>query len=127
MPDESFIDLNYIIKEEIKKDENKNIFYSEKHEIKNLLNLDLKLNNQTEFDTENIKKNELKEQNNFFTPATERKTPSKLPIKFHLNPSNEIDDDLTNKIFSKIFNKSPNEYNNNSKEIIYPIELNENN
>ena len=127
MPDESFIDITYIIKEEIKKDEDKNIFYSQKHEIKNLLNLNLQINKQIEFNTENIKKNDLNEPNNFYTPITERKTSSKLPIKFHLNPSNEIDDDLTHKIFSKIFNKNPTEYNNNSKEIIYPVEVNDSN
>ena len=54
MPDESFIDITYIIKEEIKKDEDKNIFYSQKHEIKNLLNLNLQINKQIEFNTENI-------------------------------------------------------------------------
>ena len=86
MPDESFIDITYIIKEEIKKDEDKNIFYSQKHEIKNLLNLNLQINKQIEFNTENIKKNDLNEPNNFYTPITERKTSSKLPIKFHLNP-----------------------------------------
>ena len=126
MPDESFIDLTYIIKEEIKNDENKNTFYSEKHEIKsNMFNFNLNLKKQKEFDIENLKKNGINDSKNFFTPATERKTSDKLPIKFHLNPSNEIDDDLTNKIFSKIFNKNANEYNNNSKEIIYPLELNE--
>ena len=118
MPDESFIDLTYIIKEEIKNDENKNTFYSEKHEIKNnMFNFNLNLKKQKEFDIENLKKNGINDSKNFFTPATERKTSDKLPIKFHLNPSNEIDDDLTNKIFSKIFNKNTNEYNNKSKEI----------
>ena len=34
---------------------------------------------------------------------------------------------LTHKIFSKIFNKNPTEYNNNSKEIIYPVEVNDSN
>lgn len=40
------------------------------------------------------------------------------PSKFQLNPNNENEEDLTLKIFSKIFNKSPSENQNNSMEII---------
>ena len=122
IPDKSFIDITYIIKEEDINNEEK----KEEGDIPKS-----KYNTETEIEVGYIKhssENDRHKNNmdgkfltdkKFFTPAIQPKIPSILPKIFQLNPSNEnIDDDLAQKIFSKIFNKSPIENQNNLIEII---------
>ena len=97
MPDKSYIDINYIIKEEIKDiNENKDL-------IENNNN---KINNNNEY---NMKENIKKENNyllnkNLNAISVEKNIPSILPKKIQLNPSDvKEEEDLAKKIFSKIF------------------------
>ena len=137
MPNKSFVDINYLIKEEIKIDnpkEDENNFFSERNiKIKTKdIEYDLNLKkNKTSSEIKNDKQNKLINNiysQKYYTPLINLKNSSVLPKKFQLNPLNENnDDDLTKKIFSKIFNKSPIENINNSIEIIESQELIDNN
>ena len=138
MPNKSFVDINYLIKEETKidnpkEDENNNFFSERNIKIKirdNEYDLNLK-KNKTSSEIKNNKQNKLINNiysQKYYTPSINLKNSSILPKKFQLNPLNENnDDDLTKKIFSKIFNKSPIENINNSIEIIESQELIDNN
>ena len=125
MPDKSFIDIDYIIKEQINnKEEKKEDYFSEKKlKIKDA-EIDL---NSIKFNSEKIKKTKQENKNNnnniplkkYNTPLINKKTPSILPKSIQLNLAEENnDDDLTQKIFSKIFNNTPKEKIKNSIEII---------
>ena len=129
MPNKGFIDINYIIKEETKNDNSKEEFdkinyFSEKVQKIKDKEIDLNL---IKFPTNEIKSQENNNKDiypqKFYTPTTTKKIPYFLPKQFQLNPSDEINEDLTQKIFSKIFNISPNESLNNSIEIIKSKEI----
>ena len=134
MPDKSFIDINYIIKEEtINKEEkeDKIDYFSEKNQKIKDAEIDLNL---IKFNSAKIKKDEKENKNNkinnklsfkkYNTPLISKKKPTILPKTIQLNlPEENNDEDLTQKIFSKIFNNTPKENMNNSIEIIEPKEF----
>ena len=130
MPDKSFVDINYTIKQEMKeeKEENSPFFSLNYQKIKESeINLDLIKHSSTNTIK---KKEEHKKITNFFnkkyyTPSFNPKASTILPQKFQLNPNEEEDEDLAQKIFSKIFNKSSNKNLNNSIEIITSKEIKE--
>ena len=100
MPDKSYIDINYIIKEEITDiNENKDLIEDNKNKINNM--------------KENIKKeNNYLSHKNLNAISVEKNIPSILPKKIQLNPSDvKEEEDLAKKIFSKIFNRNQNEKN----------------
>ena len=118
MPDKSFIDITYFIKEEKCDDNNLNIcnkISDEKLELKKYLSnkIEFKENNSI-----NLKKS--------FTPMLNPKFPNISPINLDLNSNLEIqgeDSNLAQKIFSKIFHKKQAEKLNNSLEIINYTDL----
>ena len=113
MPDKSFIDITYLIKEEKSNEDDLNIcnkISEEKFELKKYLSdqFELKENNSI-----NLKK--------YFTPMLNPKVPIILRNKLNLNSNLEIREETPNlaqKIFSKIFRKNQAEKLNNSLEII---------
>ena len=117
MPDKSYIDINYIIKEEITDtNENKDLIEDNKN----------KINNNNEYNMkENIKKeNNYLSHKNLNAISVEKNIPSILPKKIQLNPPDvKEEEDLAKKIFSKIFNRNQNEKNNNLIEIILPQKI----
>ena len=138
MPNNSFIDINYIIKEENESNEESNEliidknFFSDK--INNFKNKDVKIDlnlmkgSSTKINNKKLDKNEKFLQKKFNTPGVKRKISSNVPKNFQLNPleEEENNDDLTQKIFSKIFNKFPKESLNSSIEVIESKEINDN-
>ena len=135
MPDKSFVDINYTIKEEFEDKENNNdkILSSEYHKFKeNEINLDLNL---IKYHSKSIIKKEKDVNSNkidnniiskkFYTPSINPKISPILPKKFQLNPNDEQEENLAQKILSKIFNKPTNENLNSSIDIITSREIND--
>ena len=125
IPDKSFVDITYIVTEEINNKEKKeedNFKCNTEAEIDlNLIKHSSEALGRVKF--KNIDGNFMSDKK-FFTPSIEPKIPSILPKKFQLNPSNEnLDDDLAQKIFSKIFNKNPIDNQNSLMEIINYIDI----
>ena len=128
MPDKSFIDITYIIKEEIKNNDEKEDNKCKLNQLKYEKIKDTEINinlikyppNQIEnIKQKNINNNEdILSEKRYYTPAMQPKNATIMPSKLQLNTNNEKEEDLTLKIFSKIFNKSPSENQNNSMEII---------
>ena len=135
MPNQSFVDVNYIIKEEENNEiDNNNILIKEKNffleninnikDTKNDLNL-MKYPSTSINNDKKVYKNERNFEKKYKTPAFSHKIPSILPKQLQLNPleEEETNDDLAKKIFSKIFNKFPNDNLNSSIEIVEPNEI----
>ena len=125
IPDKSFVDITYIVTEEInnkeKKEEDNYKCNTEAEIDLNLIKHSSEALGRVKF--KNIDGNFMSDKK-FFTPSIEPKIPSILPKKFQLNPSNEnLDDDLAQKIFSKIFNKNPIDNQNSLMEIINYIDI----
>ena len=117
MPDKSYIDLNYYIKEEKYDDSDLNIF-DEKLELKKYFSNRIEFKENKDI---NFKKN--------YTPMLNAKVTDVVPTKLDLNLNIEDREDNSNlaqKIFNKIFHKNQKDNFNNSFEIINYMDDNNN-
>ena len=123
MPDKSFIDINFFIKENLNTNENNDINIDE-----NLI-LRKYQSNKINSNINNIEEEEINNKK-YYTSMLNTKKPNVLPNKLDLNSNYEFkqeDTNLAQKIFSKIINKNQGENLNNSIEIINSTEINNKN
>ena len=115
MPDKSYIDITYFIKEENYDESELNIF-EEKLELKKDLSHDIGYKENNDI---NFKK--------YYTPMLNPKANNIFPTKLELNPIIEEkgeNSNLAQKIFNKIFQKNQKDNLNNSFEIINYVDNN---
>ena len=113
MPDKSFIDISYIIKEEINEE---NDLIKDYNNSEDILEFKKFYSNQIDLNKDNainLKK--------YYTPMITKKVPNTSPMKLDLNSNlgiREDDSNLAQKIFKKIFDKNRIDNLNHSFEII---------